>query len=128
MKKLKDFIVFEAKGIPSKNALMKIDSQCENLCIEHSDFFPADKVPYEEDSDEMEWLMENTDAIIKKPFDKTARKVLTAFGVDYNDVYVFRHTAVEEFDFCEVILYTPSGEDPEGMKHEYAVQDMFPTD
>jgi DNA-binding ferritin-like protein len=104
----------------------EIDMRLEELYLERSKIYPANKVPYKDGSDVMDYLMENTGEVIEKPFDSVAKKVLKAFGIDPKNVEVFRHIAMDDRDYAEMIVYTPAGEDPEGEDEEYAVQDIYP--
>lgn len=108
-----------------KREIKDLDMRLEELSLERSEVYPANKVPYKADSEEMEWLMGMSDSVIEKPFDNTAKNVLKSFKIDPNNVEVFRHVVVEDWDYAEVILYTPKGYSPEGEDHEFAVDDIF---
>ena len=102
-----------------------IDMRCEELHIKYS-ILPASKVKYSEDV--RDYLLEFSDSVIEKPFDKEAKDLLKSFGVNPNNVEVFRHTTLEDFDNAEIIIYTPAGESTEGEDHDFAVEDIFPID
>lgn len=109
----------------NKEDIENMDMRLEELRLERSEIYPANKVPYKSDSEEMEWLEEMSDSVVKRPFDNVAKKVLKAFKIDPNNVEVFRHVAAEVFDYAELIIYTTKGESPEGEDHGFAVEDIF---
>lgn len=102
-----------------------LDMRCEELSLEYV-IIPANKVKYNDDV--ADWLLEYSDSVVEKPFDREAKALLKSFGIDPNNVEVFRHTAVEDYDYAEVILYTPKGSSTEGEDYDFAVEDIFPND
>lgn len=102
-----------------------LDMRCEELSLEYV-IIPANKVKY--NNDVADWLLEYSDSVVEKPFDREAKALLKSFGIDPNNVEVFRHTVVEDYDYAEVILYTPKGSSTEGEDYDFAVEDVFPND
>lgn len=100
-----------------------IDMRCEELHIEYV-IAPKDKVKYSESV--ADWLMEVTGTVIEKPFNRQAKSLLKSFGIDPNNVEVFRHVAPEAMDYDEAIFYTPVGEPVEGEDYDFAVEELFP--
>jgi hypothetical protein len=100
-----------------------LDMRCEELSLEYV-IIPANKVKYNDAV--ADWLLEYSDSVVEKPFDREAKALLKSFGIDPNNVEVFRHTAVEDYDYAEVILYTPKGSSTEGEDYDFAVQELFP--
>ena len=129
MNNLKDYIneSLVNEGINNRE-LKRFDMKLEDLKLDRSEIYPANKVPYKADSEEMEWLEEMSDSVVEKPFDNTAKNVLKLFKIDPDNVEVFRHVVIEDWDYAEVILYTPKGYSPEGEDHDFAVDDIFPND
>lgn len=102
-----------------------LDMRCEELGLRYT-IIPKDEVKY---SDSVcDWLMEETDCVIKKPFDQYAKSLLKSFDIDPNTVEVFRHCAPDALNYDEIILYTPIGKDPKGEDYEYAVEELFPVE
>lgn len=127
---LNESLVSEAKdvfdwGKYGEEEKENLDMRCEELSLEYV-IIPADKVKYNDDV--ADWLLEYSDSVVEKPFDREAKALLKSFGIDHNKVEVFRHTVVEDYDYAEVILYTPKGSSTEGEDHDFAVEDVFSND
>lgn len=129
-KHISESLVSEAKNVfdwskYDEEEKENLDMRCEELSLEYV-IIPADKVKYNDDV--ADWLLEYSDSVVEKPFDREAKALLKSFGIDPNKVEVFRHTSVEDYDYAEVILYTPKGSSTEGEDHDFAVEDVFPND
>ena len=127
---LNECLVSEAKDVfdwsrYDEEEKENLDMRCEELSLEYV-IIPADKVKYNDDV--ADWLLEYSDSVVEKPFDREAKALLKSFGIDPNNVEVFRHTVVEDYDYAEVILYTPKGSSTEGEDYDFAVEDVFPND
>ena len=127
---LNECLVSEAKDVfdwskYDEEEKENLDMRCEELSLEYM-IIPANKVKY--NNAVADWLLEYSDSVVEKPFDREAKALLKSFGIDPNNVEVFRHTAVEDYDYAEVILYTPKGSSTEGEDHDFAVEDIFPND
>ena len=90
--------------------------------------FGKNRVPYKQNDKVYDYLLETSGDAIAKPFDALDKAVMSAFGVDWKNVEVYRHVVLEDFDYAECIIYTSKGKPTEGEDHEYAVEDVYPAD
>ena len=106
----------------------ELDMRLEELSLDRSKVFGKNKVPYKQNDKVYDYLLETSGDAIAKPFDALDKAVMSAFGVDWKNVEVYRHVVLEDFDYAECIIYTSKGKPTEGEDHEYAVEDVYPAD
>lgn len=102
-----------------------LDMRCEELGINYV-IIPADKVTYKQNV--TDWLLEMSDSVVEKPFDKEAKALLKSFNINPNNVEVFRHSAPDALNNDEIIIYTPAGGNTEGEDYDFAVEELFPVE
>lgn len=82
----------------------ELDKEIEEFGLLRSEIYK--EPPYEEDSVEMEYLMEKSGDVIVAPFNKEDIMILKAFGVDPEGVKVFEHVVLDQSDYEECIIYS----------------------
>ena len=112
----------------SRRKYRDLDFRLEELNLERSEVFDKDNVPYKQNGNVYNYLLEISGDAIVKPFNSLDKKVLDAFGIDWKNVEVYRHITMEDHDYAECIVYTPKDEWIEGEEHDYAVEDIYPVD